>query len=118
MDEKREQLVDFERMQGVVSLLGVGEVKCDKCGREIRHLARYCCNTHECPLCGAVFDTIAELDAHFSEQHPREPSRGTRYCMDCSLKQGYLRMVRNKKTGEIYPAMFILRDEEQAEDVR
>ncbi len=116
MKDKQVSLTDSEKVQGVISLLGVGEVKCDKCGKMIRHLDRYCCNTHECPRCGTIFDTIVELDAHFSQQHPRESSRGTRYCVDCSFKNGYLRMVRNKKTGEEFPAMFVLRDEEVVEE--
>ena len=112
MEDKQVPLTDSERLRGIISLLGVGEVKCDKCDKMIRHLDRYCCNTHECPICGAIFDTITELDTHFSQQHPQEPSRGTRYCVDCSFKGGYLKMVRNKKTGEVFPAMFVLRDEE------
>ena len=113
MEDKEVSPTAPERLQGIVSLLGVGEVKCDKCGKMIRHLDRYCCNTHECLLCGTIFDTIVELDAHCRQQHPRESSRGTRYCVDCSFKNGYLKMVRNKKTGEVFPAMFVLRDEEE-----
>jgi hypothetical protein len=32
------------------------------------------------------------------------------------MKAGYLKMVRNKKTGEVFPAMFALRDEEIVEN--
>ena len=116
MKDKSSAPTDSEKLQGVNSLLATGEVECDKCGKMIRYLERYCCNTHECPPCGVVFNTIEELDAHFSQEHPQEPSRGTRYCVECSFKEGYLRMVRNKKTGEEYPAMFVLRDEESVED--
>ncbi len=112
MKDEQVPLTDSEKLRGVISLRGVGQVKCDKCGKTIRHLDRYCCNTCECPICGAISDTIAELNIHFSQQHPREPSRGTRYCVDCSFKGGYLKMVRNKKTGELFPAMSVLRDEE------
>ncbi len=112
MEEKHVSLTDTEASPGIISLLSVGDVKCDKCGKMIRHLERYCRSTHECPICGAIFDTVAELNTHFSQQHPQEPSRGTRYCVDCSLKNGYLKKVRNKKTGEVFPAMFALRGEE------
>ena len=112
MDDNQVLPADPEKMRGVNSVLGVGEVECDKCGKVIRHLDRYCCNTHECPICGATFEKIAERDGHFSQQHPNKPSRGTRYCVDCSFKVGYLKMVKNRKTGETFPAMFASRDEE------
>ncbi len=112
MDDKQVSPAELKKLRGVSSLLGIGEVECDKCGKIIRHLDRYCCNTRECPICGAMFDNIAERDGHFSQQHSQEISRGTRYCVDCSFKAGYLRMVRNKKTGEVFPAMFASRDEE------
>ena len=113
MEDEQGVLTDSERLKDIISLLGVGEVKCDKCGKMIKHLDRYCYNTRECPICGAICDTLTELDIHFSQQHPREPSRGTRYCVDCGLKAGYLKMVREKKTGELFPAMFALRHEEE-----
>jgi len=102
----------LEVIHGVNSLLGIGEVKCDKCDKMIRHLDKYCCNTHECPICGATFETIAARDSHFSQEHPGMPPRGTRYCADCSFKAGYLVKVRNKKTGEVFTVMFVSRDEE------
>ena len=102
-----------EGRQEVSSLLAAGDIECDKCGKMIKHLDRYCCTAHECPICGGTVDTIAELDGHFSQQHPRCPSRGTRYCVDCSLKAGFLMIVKNKKTGSVFPAMFALRDEAQ-----
>ena len=116
MNDNQTSPIEFEKLRGVNSLLGIGDVECGKCGRIIRHLDRYCYNTRECPICGAVFDTIAERDGHFSQRHPNEPSRGTRYCVDCSRKAGYLKMVRNKKTGKILPVMFVLRDEEIIEE--
>ena len=106
MDDKWTSLTEPERLRGINSLLAIGEVQCDKCGKTVRHLERYCCNTLECPTCEASFDTITELKGHFGQQHPLESSRGARYCADCSLKAGYLKMVRNKKTGEIFPVMF------------
>jgi len=112
MNDKQVLPAELERLRGINSLLGVGEVECDKCGKTIRHLDRYCCSTHECPICGAAFETIAERDGHFSQQHPKKTSRGTRYCVDCSFMAGYLNMVQNKKTGEVFPAMFVSRDEE------
>jgi len=112
MNDKQVSPAELERLRGVSSLPGIGEVECDKCGKIIRHLDRYCCNTHECPICGAAFETIAERDGHFSQQHLKKTSRGTRYCVDCSFKAGYLKMVQNKKTGEVFPAMFVSRDEE------
>ena len=68
----------------VCSLLAIGAVKCDVCGKTIRHGDRYCYRS----------------------------DRGTRYGVDCGLNVGYLRSVTNKKTGEVYPAMFVLKDEE------
>ena len=113
MEENSVSPIKSETQQGVNSLIAAGEVECDKCGEMIKHLDRYCCNTHECPICGTILDTITELDGHFSQQHPRYPSRGARYCVDCSLKAGYLRIIKNKKIGGIFPAMFALRDEEE-----
>ncbi len=116
MEENSVSPIKSETQQGVNSLIAAGEVECDKCGEMIKHLDRYCCNTHECPICEAIFATIEELDNHFTQQHSREPSRGARYCIDCSFKAGYLKMVRDKKTGEVFPAMFVLRDEEVVEN--
>ena len=116
MNNEQVPLADTELPKGIISLLGAGDVICDQCGEIINHLERYCWNTHECPICRTTFDNMQELDTHFSEQHPEQLSRGTRYCIDCSLKQGYLKMVKSKKTGEIFPAMFALRDEEVVED--
>ena len=112
MEDNQASSANPEKLIGISSLLGIGDVGCDKCGEAIKHLDRYCCSTRECPVCGATFDTIAERDGHFSQHHPSEPSRGTRYCADCSCKAGYLKMVRNKKTGKVLPVMFVLRDEE------
>ena len=111
MDDKQVSPADLENIRGVSSLLGVGEVECDKCGKIIKHLDRYCLNAHECPICEALLDNTADRGSHFGE-HPSETPRGTRYCVDCSLKAGYLRMVRNKKTGVVFPSMFVSRDEE------
>ncbi len=80
-----------DRPRGVNSLLGVSEVECDKCRGMIRHLDRYCYNTLECPVCGAKLETIAERESHFSQQHPQEPSRGTRYCLACCTKAGFIK---------------------------
>lgn len=80
-----------ERPRSVNSLLGVGEVECDKCRGPIRHLDRYCYNTLECPVCGTSFETIADRSSHFSQQHPEEAPRGTRYCLDCCIKAGYIK---------------------------
>jgi len=112
MEDEQMSVSESERLQAIISLIGIDEVKCDKCSKMIRDLDRYCCNTHECPICETICNTMTELDAHFSQQHPQDTPRGTRYCVDCSLKAGYLKMVRNKKTGELLPAMFALRDEE------
>ena len=112
MEEKQILRAELEIMRGINSLLGIGEVECDKCKKIIRHLDTYCCNTHECPICGATFDTIAERDGHFSQKHRGVASRGTRYCAECSFKAGYLKKVKNKKTGEVFMAMFVSRDEE------
>ena len=105
---------ESERLQGIISMLCVGDVKCDKCGMPIRHMERYCNNTRECHHHLTVFNNVAELNNHFIEEHDPEPARGTRYCLDCSLKAGYLRKVKNKKSGEEYYAMLVLRDEELA----
>lgn len=97
--------------QGVNSLLAAGDIACDKCGAQIKHLERYCCNTHECAVCGATFEGVTQLEGHFSQQHPGVPTKGTRYCVNCSLKAGYLKTVKNKKTDAVFPAMLVLRDE-------
>lgn len=82
---------EHERPRSVNSLLSVGDTTCDKCGRIIRQLDRYYYSTIECPICGATFETIADRDGHFSQEHPHEPTRGARYCQDCSIKAGYLK---------------------------
>ena len=112
MQNEPDALAETKKLQGISSLLSVGETKCDKCGKTIKYRDRYCCNSNECPICGVVFDTVSELNIHFSQQHPQERLRGTRYCTECSFKTGYLKMIRNKKTNEIYPAIFVMRDEE------
>ncbi|MFC2055946.1 DNA-directed RNA polymerase subunit beta [Chloroflexota bacterium] len=70
--------------QTVCSLIGIGEIECGVCGRTIMHGDRYCYRS----------DTA------------------TRYCVDCSLDAGYLNMITNSKTGEAYPTMLIVKDEE------
>ena len=111
-EAKQVSAAESERLAGIISELSVGEVKCDKCGKAIRHLGRYCLNTRECYHCKTIFNTIAELNGHFIEKHSPDPTRGTRYCLECSRKAGFLRTVHNKKTGEIFQAMLVLRDEE------
>ncbi|MBN1368082.1 MAG: hypothetical protein JW967_09160 [Dehalococcoidales bacterium] len=113
---KQVSAAESEKLQGIISMMGVGEVKCDKCGKPIRHMERYCSNSRECYHESTVFNSIAELNTHFVEAHSPEQPRGARYCTECSIKTGYLRMVRNKKTGEVFPAMFALRDEEIVEE--
>ena len=103
---------EVETLQGVISMLSVSEVKCDKCGKIIRNMERYCINTRECYHCKTTFNLIAELNSHFIEAHAPEATRGTRYCTECSIKMGYIRTVKNKKTGETFSAMLVLRDEE------
>ena len=112
MKDKQISQADSEKLKGVVSLISVGEVTCDKCGKMIMYGDRYCCNAHECPVCKVIFGTMTELDYHFSQQHAQEPSTGTRYCVDCSLKADYLKKIKNKKTDEAFPIMFAQRDEE------
>jgi len=117
MEEVKEvSPTESEKLQGIISMLSVGDVNCDKCRNVIRHMDRYCNNTRECHHHLTIFNTIAELNSHFIEEHSPEPARGTRYCIDCSLKAGFLRKVRNKKTGEEFYAMLVLRDEELAEN--
>jgi hypothetical protein len=106
---------ESEKLHGIISMLSIGDIKCDKCGKSIRHMERYCCNTRECFHCLTIFNNTNELNSHYIETHSPEPARGTRYCTECSMKSGYIRMVKNKKTGEVFPAMLVLRDEELAE---
>lgn len=115
-EAKQVSLAESERLTGIISMLSVGDIKCDKCGKPIRHLDRYCNNTRECYHCKTVFNLISELNSHFIEVHAQEQPRGTRYCTECSMKAGYLHMVKNKKTGETFPAMLVLRDEEPVEE--
>lgn len=117
MEEVKEvSAAESERLQGIISLLSIGDLKCDKCGKLMRHTDRYCANNRECYHCNELFNSIAELNAHFVEKHSPEQPRGTRYCKECSLEAGYLKMVKNKKTGEVFAAMFALRDEEVVEE--
>jgi len=116
MEEVRDfSPVEAEKLEGIISMLSVGDVKCDRCGKVIRHLERYCVNTKECYHCNIVFNQIGDLNTHFIEKHAPEPARGTRFCQECSKNLGYLRTVRNKKTGETFPAMLLLRDEDYVE---
>lgn len=113
MEEVKEvSLAESEKLQGIISMLSVGDIKCDKCGKTVHHMDRYCNNTRQCHHHKTAFNTIAELNSHFIEEHSPEPARGIRYCLQCSIDAGYLQMVKNKKSGDIYPAMLILRDEE------
>ena len=97
----RLELSFIEKTRGVCSLLGIGEVKCDICGESIKHEEKYCYNSNE--------RREIEVDA----SGWLSPDRGTRYCVKCSLDAGYLKMVRHKKTGAVYPVMFVLKDEEE-----
>lgn len=106
---------DIENLRGIISLLSIGDVTCDKCGQLIKHLNRYCCNTLQCPQCNIILGATTELDTHFNQEHTNTPSRGTRYCVDCSLEKGYLKMVKGKKSDEVFPAIFVTRDEERVE---
>lgn len=84
---------ESERQRMISSLIVIGELHCDKCGKIMRHEEKYCYNSSE----------LVDI---------ARPSRGKRYCVECSLAAGYLRMVRDKKTGQVYPTMFVLKDEE------
>jgi len=115
MEDNPASLSPSEKLQSISSLIATGDIACDKCGAAIRYMERYCCNSHECPICGAESGSATESEGHFSQQHPHEPPRGTRYCVDCGLKAGYLKIVRNKKLQAPFPAMLTLRDEEEIE---
>lgn len=86
-----------EVTEGVNALLAVGDISCDKCGRRLNHGEKYCYSTKE---------TTTEITKGYEEV------RGTRYCKDCSLKEGFLKMVRNKKTGRTEAVKFVQSDEE------
>ena len=73
-EAKQVSAAESERLAGIISELSVGEVKCDKCGKAIRHLGRYCLNTRECYHCKTIFNTIAELNGHFIEKHSPDPT--------------------------------------------
>jgi len=79
------------------ALLAVGDgLHCDKCGQRIKHGDKYCYNTKE---------QISEATNGVGRM---KKIRGTRYCVNCSLKAGYLNVVKNTVTGETYPAKFVL----------
>ncbi len=111
MEDNPISVTSSEIPAGVNSLLATGEIQCDKCGQTMKHLDRYCSNSHECFVCGAVLETVMQLEGHFSQEHLSVPARGARYCVNCSTKAGYLKTVKNKKAGGVFPAMFVLRDE-------
>ncbi len=106
---------NIDNLRGIISLLSIGDFQCDKCGELIKHLDRYCCNTLQCPICDVILDNTTELDTHFNQEHANVPSRGKRYCVNCSLENGYIKMVKSKKNGEVFPAIFVTRDEEHIE---
>lgn len=85
-----------ERLRGVYSLIAAGEEVCDNCGKVIKHAEKYC------------YDTSVVIDDPGSRM---QPQRGKRYCVNCSLERGWLRMVKDTKTGKIQPVMFRLEGE-------
>lgn len=67
---------EMEKRRGINSLIVIGELACDNCGKAMFHGEKYCYNTKELieDICGS------------------EPyQRGKRYCEKCSIDAGYLR---------------------------
>lgn len=88
---------ETNKLRNISSLLIVNEETCDECGKLMKHAEKYC------------YDANISIKDNSSGIQPR---RGKRYCAKCSLRAGYLRMVRDTTTGKEYPAMFRLKYEE------
>ena len=83
-----------ERENNISSLMAIGDIVCNGCGKTVKHGDRYC-----------YIDGKAGAGSAGKK----------RYCVDCSLEAGYMRMVRDKKTGTEFPALFVLKGEEEVE---
>lgn len=79
-------------LDGVNSLLAFKPINCDKCGRAINYCEKYCYDTKE-----AITEII----------NSHEETRGARYCKECSLKAGFLKMVRHRLTNREYAVKFV-----------
>jgi hypothetical protein len=98
IQEEKDRLSESDKLIGINGVLVIyDELLCDKCGRIMKHAEKYCYNSNE------LID---------SDDYLRSGKRGTRYCTKCSLLAGYMRMVRNVKTGKEYAVMFRVADEE------
>lgn len=93
--DELDALARTDRTRNIRSLICVVECKCDRCGEEIKIPEKYCYNSN------IKYNRVDESSGE----------SGARYCVKCSLKLGYLKMVKNK-SGETYPVMFLLKDEE------
>lgn len=98
--EELDALAMSEKMRGVNSLVSIIDCACDNCGGIIKEGTKYCYNSNEAVQCD-------ESEVFYSAY----PTRGKRYCVSCSLKAGYLKMVRNSRTDEEYPVMLMTKDE-------
>jgi DNA-directed RNA polymerase subunit beta len=81
-----------EAANNISSLLSIGDITCNTCGKTIKHGDRYC-----------------YVDGKLGEGEAGKK----RYCVECSLEAGYMRLVKDKKTGAEFPAMFLLKGEEE-----
>lgn len=97
MAEEQAALTEADRTMGINALVVIQPMLCDNCGRIMEHAKQYCCNTNE--IINDPGNSMA-------------PIRSKRYCVRCSLRAGYMRIVRNTETGKMYPVLFRLEAEE------
>ena len=98
MINEKTQLEESERLCYVSGIIAITDIKCDVCGKIIEPGNKYC------------YDTYELIDNPNDTSFPTK--RGKRLCKKCSLRAGFLRMVRNRKTGEVNAVMLIGREEE------
>lgn len=65
--------------------ISMGDTYCDNCHREIKYGEKY---------------------AYISN-----PDKAMRYCAQCAVKLGYMRWVRDIKTGKVFASIFCLKEE-------
>lgn len=92
------QLAESDRLANIASLVCIYEFPCDECGKMVMHAQKYCYDS------SVVIDTVDEMNCPIR--------RGERLCADCSVKKGWLRWARDKKTGEEHPIMLLGEKEE------
>ena len=98
---EKTEMVEVKKLEGIDSPICIDdELRCDNCGKIIGRCYKYCVNHNE------IISSVGYPYNDYAMIHAK------RYCTVCSIKAGWLKHVRNTKTGDETIALFVLQNEE------